>query len=1058
MIQKQYKAETFQDYKEFVEAIRSSEEYRKAKSTLVMLYTEIWQEDEIKEIISVADDRLSDAVVCGVSNNNSGEAFLVHYVRIPPPKSGSFDEELFKHYIVILNVMYFFEAEAIPYLIRITDEHCELFKGGMMGQIISDTKDAKGVFLFAAGIDTSIEDFGTMAVAENPDVPIFGAKASIYWDYRDEFSIKEGFVFHGDEVVYRGFLAIVLRGERLHIRTGYNFGWTPIGKTMTITDIEGDTLVHTIDHKPAAEIYRKYLGLENHQIISENVCEFPFAVKRGNRYLARIGLRANDTESLRFSAPVFEGDELRLTYGNEEDIFAESHADSQQVADFEPQAIIMIECGNRSMLLKKHIDQEYDFYRQYCNELAIVRGHAEILFDRDGGGELNSTLVSVALREGDKTGELKHFPVRTQRCPLDNTMIPITQRMITFLEATTNELVEAIKEADRANKAKTDFLSNVSHEIRTPVNAVLGLDEMILRESKDEGIRRYATDIQNSGRNLLSLINDILDSSRIESGMLEIIPEEYELSSVLNDLVNMTSIRTQEKGLEFNVKVDEDIPHVLKGDDTRIRQCAINILTNAAKYTHKGSVTMKVTFDRIEEKYIALTFSVSDTGIGIKEEDMEKLFSRFERIEENRNRTVEGTGLGMSIVRNLLHMMNSKLEVESVYGEGSTFSFTLIQEVIKDEPIGDFTAMYQKSMEEEYHESFCAPDARILVVDDTRMNLTVVRGLLKETEIGIDTAESGEEALVMIGKKKYDIIFLDQRMPEMDGIETFRRMKRLYDSKNRNTPVIMLTANAVSGAREMFLAEGFDDYISKPIDGEKFEDMIVKYLPPEKVLPPKEQPETAEETASDDFSDSPFLSALNTVSGVSVSDGLTNCMNEELLAETIRDFVANAKKNHGDITEFFEKRDWRNYTIQVHSLKSSARIIGANDISERAKYLEECGDEENISEIESLTPDLLSDYDALAISLAGAVGEEYDIQAEPDEDASEEAGIPDEEVESGIAAVRELIEAFDFDGAQGIVDMLLGLDLKKPQYDILKGIKDHIRRLDRDELLKILKK
>lgn len=1049
MIQKQYKAVTVEDLENYIEVLASSEEYKSAKSTLVTLFTEIWEEEKVEAIVDICNERLKDAVVVGVSNANWGEAFVLRMVRISVPEKPGQNGQSSEHYEVIMNVIFFEESEAELHTFEINEDHCELFKGGAMGQIIADSDNVKGVLLFAAGIYTSVEDFCTMLVANNPDIPIFGSKSAVMWNYEAELYGGEGYLYTKKGIIQHGFAAIVLKGENLHIRTGYNFGWTPIGKTMHITDMEGDTLVHTIDDKPAAEIYRRYLGLENYQIISENVCEFPFAIKRGDRYLARIGLRTYDDDSLQFSAPVYEGDELRLTYGNENEILGESYADSLEVGAFEPQAILMIECGNRSILMKKHMEIEYDYYRQYCSELAIIKGHAEILMDRYGGGELNSTLVSVAMREGDTTGNIKHYPVKSDVCPVSETRIPITQRMTIFLEAMTGELVDAIKEAERANRAKTDFLSNISHEIRTPVNAVLGLDEMILRESRDDNITRYATDIQNAGRNLLSLINDILDSSRIESGKLEIIPVEYELSSVLNDLVNMTSIRASDKDLELVVDVAQNIPHVLKGDDTRIRQCALNILTNAVKYTQKGSITMKVFSEKTDNNHIGLTFTISDTGIGIKEEDMEKLFGRFERIEEDRNRTIEGTGLGMSIVQKLLAMMDSKLYVDSIYGEGSTFSFTVIQEVINNEPIGDFTAMYERSMETEYHESFRAPDARILVVDDTRMNLTVVRGLLKKTEIGIDTAESGGEALVMLGNQAYDIVFLDQRMPEMDGIETFKRMKHLFNSKNRETPVIMLTANAVSGAREMFLAEGFDDYLSKPIEGSKLEEMIVKYLPEEKVLPAIEKEET------DDSNDSDFVKELKTISGYNVSDGLTNCMGEELLAETIRDFVASVKKNIGDISGFLENDDLENYTIRVHSIKSSARIIGANDISERARALEELGDNKAVEKIMQLTPGLLKDYDELAKKLASAVGADYSSEEEAEINDEQEA-ISREELESGISAIRELIEAFDFDGAQGILDMLMAGGVPKEYENKLKAIYEHIRRLERDELLQLL--
>ncbi len=389
--------------------------------------------------------------------------------------------------------------------------------------------------------------------------------------------------------------------------------------------------------------------------------------------------------------------------------------------------------------------------------------------------------------------------------------------------------------ANRANESKSRFLTNMSHEIRTPINAVLGMDEMILRESREEEIRKYASDIMSAGRTLLSLINDILDLSKVEEGKMEIIPVQYDLSSLINDLVNMIKERAAGKGLRFNVEVDENIPHMLFGDEIRIRQCALNLLTNAVKYTEKGSVCMSVSFLKQDESHILLGFKVSDTGIGMKPGEMEKLFSPYERMDEERNRAVEGTGLGMSITRQLLQLMDSELDVKSEYGKGSEISFSILQEVVRWEAIGDYSDRFNEAngIRKEYHELFHAKDARILVVDDTEMNLAVMRSLLKKTGIHIDTALSGKDALTLAASNPYDILFIDHMMPGMDGIETLKRIRR--SDRNRKTPAIAITANAVSGAREMYLGAGFDDYISKPVDGSSLEKLIIKLLPGEKI-------------------------------------------------------------------------------------------------------------------------------------------------------------------------------------------------------------------------------
>ncbi len=405
----------------------------------------------------------------------------------------------------------------------------------------------------------------------------------------------------------------------------------------------------------------------------------------------------------------------------------------------------------------------------------------------------------------------------------------------------TEELERQKKIADDANAAKSRFLANMSHEIRTPINAVIGMDEMILRESSEEEIRGYASGIMSAGKTLLALINDILDLSKVEEGKMEIIPVRYELFSMVNNLVNIISGRAEKKGLKFCVEVDPHIPKDLVGDEIRIRQCALNILTNAVKYTEKGSVTLKFSYKDMEEgagsdgRNIALTLSVTDTGIGMKPEDLEKLLKPYQRIDEKRNRQIEGTGLGMSITSQLLHLMGSRLEVESEYGRGTCMSFTIVQQAVSSEEIGKYDLKYRHSGKgiPEYSEMFHAPDARILVVDDTDINLLVMRNLLKKTQIQIDTASSGSEALALNSSNTYDALFIDHMMPDMDGLETLKKLRG--SGHNLNAPAIALTANAISGAREMYIEAGFDGYLSKPVESEKLEMLLMNILPQNKI-------------------------------------------------------------------------------------------------------------------------------------------------------------------------------------------------------------------------------
>ncbi len=422
------------------------------------------------------------------------------------------------------------------------------------------------------------------------------------------------------------------------------------------------------------------------------------------------------------------------------------------------------------------------------------------------------------------------------------------------------ELFEEKVHAETANKAKSEFLANMSHEIRTPINAVLGMNEMIIRQQQEvsdlnftnpdaaeealKSIGSYAADVKRAGNNLLAIVNNILDFSKIEEGRMDVVETPYQLCNLLHDLNNMIIFRAGDKGLDFDMDVDRTLPNDLSGDEIRVRQILMNILTNAVKYTDKGSVKLTVKGEKQGDGNIILSFAVRDTGIGIRPEDMDKVFTKFERLELERNGTIEGTGLGLAITKRLLEAMNGDITVESEYGKGSVFTVIIPQKVLSGMPVGNFREQFEtRSLEKtSYSESFRAPMARILAVDDTITNLVVVVNFLKKTEMKVDTASSGAEAIDKARNTTYDVILMDQMMPYMTGTETLHHIRENKDGPSSNAPVICLTADAVIGARERYLEEGYSDYMSKPVDGRALERMIMKFLPKYKI-------ETVEEDA-----------------------------------------------------------------------------------------------------------------------------------------------------------------------------------------------------------------
>ena len=573
------------------------------------------------------------------------------------------------------------------------------------------------------------------------------------------------------------------------------------------------------------------------------------------------------------------------------------------------------------------------------------------------------------------------------------------------------QLLEEKVSAESANQAKSDFLANMSHEIRTPINAVLGMNEMILRESRQgrelpagqgEEVRKsfdqignYAREVEGAGRSLLTIVNDILDFSKIEAGRMELVKGRYRLGDLLDQVTGMVLIKAREKGLRFTLNTEEPLPENLFGDERRIREILMNILNNAVKYTEQGFVRFTVRAGAQENSTVRMIFSVEDSGIGIRQKDMDKLFTKFQRLDMERNSTVEGSGLGLVITRSLLDMMGGTISVESEYGKGSVFTVVIPQLIVEADPAGEALKQEPESRKTaDYRGTLYAPDARVLVVDDTKMNLMVSVSLLKGTGIRVDTALSGAEAITLAQKNAYDVIFMDQRMPEMDGTETLRRIRQAEDSPNGRTPVICLTADAVVGARERYLAEGFSDYLAKPVNGGKLEAMLAKYLPAGKIVTAAdekasgpEEDETAVPEDGDEY-------ALLREAGIDPDTGLHYCQGDgELYRSLLADYCLEYPEKSAAVRRTFRVQDWKNYGIYVHALKSSSRMLGAGDLSAAAARLEAAANSGDGDTIRNEHEKMLAGYEIVAgaiRSFAGTPEAEEDPEAgvfefEPDE-------------------------------------------------------------------------
>lgn len=610
------------------------------------------------------------------------------------------------------------------------------------------------------------------------------------------------------------------------------------------------------------------------------------------------------------------------------------------------------------------------------------------------------------------------------------------------LQRKMEELEDAKNAVEKAERARDIFLANMSHELRTPINTILGLNELILRESQEEAVKEYARDIRQAGSILLALVSDILDFSKLEAEKMELNEGIYDISSMLNDLINSISVQLRRKKLDLVLKIANDIPYKLFGDEIHIRQIIGNLLSNAVRYTEKGRVTLQISWKEVSGDSIELFVIVKDTGMGIKDEDIPKLFMAFQRMDSTLRSKNDRTGLGLAITDRLIRMMGGRLDVQSVYGKGSAFSFKIVQKVVDREPLGDFEKQYRESLHsiEDYHEKFIAPMGRVLIVDDNAMNLAVAQGLLKGTRLQVDVASSGEECLELIKRKTYHLICMDHMMPVMDGVQTLHAIRKMEGNPSRDIPVIALTANAVAGAREFYLKEGFQDYLTKPIDADKFEDLLIEYLPENVVYLTKnreiseEYGDMGDEIEFDIRESQLYLMGFNLRNGLRYMGG-----DKTLYGKVLHDFHSILQEKETALRDFLQKGDMPGYTIIVHSLKGNARNVGADDLADEAFELEKMAKAGQLEDVTVRSPILFSMMSNMRNSLR--VYLESEDAGEKKVEEKTQDGIEKISEEDWVRALNELAARLDdFDGESAAVKLR---ELKR--YDRPEGDKKMLR-------------
>ena len=611
-----------------------------------------------------------------------------------------------------------------------------------------------------------------------------------------------------------------------------------------------------------------------------------------------------------------------------------------------------------------------------------------------------------------------------------------------------NMMQEAKLAAERANSAKSRFLANVSHEIRTPINTIMGMDDMLIREDPTGvpkayymSIMNYAFDIMGASETLLGLINDILDISKIESGKMHLVEMEYSTKQQFCSIVSMIKVKSDQKDLTFDMDIDENIPQKLYGDMAKIKQIVLNLLTNAVKYTEKGGLKLNVHVIDSDSETCKLRFSVEDTGIGVKPEDIDKLFTAFERLDEAKNSSIQGTGLGLDISRQFAELMGGRIWCESVYGKGSTFTFEVTQKIIDSAPLGKFDLSTLNEHKGPFRPSFKAPKAAVLMVDDNPMNHTVTKAVLKESEMRIDSSMSGQDALNKLKENHYDLILLDHLMPGMDGLEVIKHIKKDFP----DMPVVALTADYSTDAKAFYEAHGFDGYLSKPVNSELLDKEIMRLLPQNLVTPNTIIAGGESEELPDE------MKWLYEVEGLDVAEGIKNSGGAQPYIFALLLFLDTIDENAKVIDDAYYDYDIALFTIKVHALKTSARIIGAMDLMDLCMNIEKAGKKGDPHFLIDHYEEMISMYKGFKDKLSGLSYLSGDL-------GGKREFISQEELIKAYGHLRDYANDMDYDSSEDLINQMKKYELNEEDAVIVKDAEKALRSLDWDKMIEILDK